>query len=66
MPALPNRITIGELAARSGMAASALRFYEEQGLISAERTAGNQRGSAPHPAPRVLHPGRPGGRADAG
>lgn len=43
MPALPDRITIGELAARSGMATSALRFYEEQGLISAERTAGNQR-----------------------
>ena len=43
MPVLPDRITIGELAARSGMATSALRFYEEQGLISAERTAGNQR-----------------------
>jgi MerR family redox-sensitive transcriptional activator SoxR len=43
MPVLPDRITIGELAARSGMAASALRFYEDQGLISAERTAGNQR-----------------------
>ena len=36
-------LTIGELAARSGVATSALRFYEEQGLISAERTAGNQR-----------------------
>jgi MerR family transcriptional regulator, redox-sensitive transcriptional activator SoxR len=43
MPVLPDRITIGELAARSGMATSALRFYEDQGLISAERTAGNQR-----------------------
>jgi MerR family transcriptional regulator, redox-sensitive transcriptional activator SoxR len=43
MPPLPDRITIGELAARSGMATSALRFYEDQGLISAERTAGNQR-----------------------
>ena len=43
MPALPDRITIGELAARSGVAASALRFYEERGLISAERTPGNQR-----------------------
>jgi MerR family redox-sensitive transcriptional activator SoxR len=43
MPVLPDRITIGELAARSGIATSALRFYEDQGLISAERTAGNQR-----------------------
>lgn len=34
---------IGELAARSGVAASALRFYERQGLIHAERTSGNQR-----------------------
>lgn len=28
---------------RSGVATSALRFYEERGLIEAERTAGNQR-----------------------
>jgi MerR family redox-sensitive transcriptional activator SoxR len=43
MALLPDRITIGELAARSGMATSALRFYGEQGLITAERTTGNQR-----------------------
>ena len=43
MPALPDRITIGELAARSGVATSALRFYEERGLIAAERSSGNQR-----------------------
>jgi len=43
MPLLPDRITIGDLAARSGMATSALRFYEERGLIVAERTTGNQR-----------------------
>jgi len=36
-------LTIGELAARSGVATSALRFYEDQGLISSERSAGNQR-----------------------
>lgn len=36
-------ITIGELARRSGAAASALRFYEAQGLIAAERTMGKQR-----------------------
>jgi len=43
MPVLPDRITIGELAMRSGVATSALRFYEERGLIAAERTPGNQR-----------------------
>jgi MerR family transcriptional regulator, redox-sensitive transcriptional activator SoxR len=36
-------LTIGELARRSGVAASALRFYESKGLISARRTDGNQR-----------------------
>jgi MerR family transcriptional regulator, redox-sensitive transcriptional activator SoxR len=36
-------LTIGELAARSGVAPSALRFYESAGLIGAERTSGNQR-----------------------
>lgn len=36
-------ITIGEVAERSGVSASALRFYETQGLISSTRTAGNQR-----------------------
>src|SRR5690606_10528410 len=34
---------IGQLARRSGVAPSALRFYEEQGLISSRRTPGNQR-----------------------
>jgi MerR family redox-sensitive transcriptional activator SoxR len=36
-------VTIGELAERSGQTASALRFYEAEGLISAERTEGGQR-----------------------
>jgi MerR family redox-sensitive transcriptional activator SoxR len=36
-------LTIGELAHRSGIATSALRFYERQGLISSSRTTGNQR-----------------------
>jgi len=36
-------LTIGELAVRSGVAPSALRFYEEKGLISSVRTTGNQR-----------------------
>ena len=36
-------LTIGEVAARSGVATSALRFYEAEGLISSTRTTGNQR-----------------------
>ena len=40
---MPDGLTIGELSARSGVSQSALRFYERQGLIDAERTEGNQR-----------------------
>ncbi|MGH3860240.1 redox-sensitive transcriptional activator SoxR [Actinokineospora sp.] len=36
-------LTIGEVADRSGVPHTALRFYEERGLITSERTAGNQR-----------------------
>ena len=36
-------LTIGELSARSGFAPSALRYYENLGLISSSRTSGNQR-----------------------
>ena len=43
MPALPTEITIGELALRSGVATSALRFYEARGLITSDRTSGGQR-----------------------
>jgi MerR family redox-sensitive transcriptional activator SoxR len=38
-----DQLTIGELAERSGVARSALRYYEAQGLIAAVRTSGNQR-----------------------
>ena len=38
-----GELTVGEVVARSGVAASALRFYEEHGLISCRRTSGNQR-----------------------
>jgi MerR family redox-sensitive transcriptional activator SoxR len=38
-----DELTIGEVAARGGVATSALRFYEAQGLITARRTSGNQR-----------------------
>jgi MerR family redox-sensitive transcriptional activator SoxR len=40
---VPTELTIGEVVARSGVAASALHFYERQGLITSRRTAGNQR-----------------------
>ena len=53
MARLPVSVTIGELSARTGVAASALRFYEAQGLISAERTSGNQRRYARHMLRRV-------------
>lgn len=35
--------TVGELAERAGVATSALRFYEREGLIHSRRTSGNQR-----------------------
>ena len=36
-------LTIGQLADRSGFATSAIRYYEELGLVTSERTTGNQR-----------------------
>ncbi|GAA1449221.1 redox-sensitive transcriptional activator SoxR [Leifsonia poae] len=43
MSPTPPVLTVGEVATRSGVAVSALHFYERQGLIASERTAGNQR-----------------------
>ncbi|CAN5502849.1 redox-sensitive transcriptional activator SoxR [soil metagenome] len=43
MPKATDPLTIGEIAHRSGVATSALRFYETQGLIASVRTTGNQR-----------------------
>ena len=41
---MSDAMTIGEVAERSGVATSALRFYEDQGLIRSERTdAGHRR-----------------------
>ena len=45
-PARPRRsdwLSVGEVASRSGVAVSALHFYEARGLIRSTRTAGNQR-----------------------
>ena len=36
-------LTIGQVSRRAGVAPSALRYYEEQGLVSATRTAGGAR-----------------------
>src|SRR3954451_5183619 len=36
-------LTIGQVSARAGVAPSALRYYEEQGLIASTRTAGGAR-----------------------
>ncbi|ABM15584.1 MULTISPECIES: redox-sensitive transcriptional activator SoxR [Mycolicibacterium] len=38
-----HELTPGEMAVRSGVAVSALHFYEREGLISSRRTSGNQR-----------------------
>ncbi|MCX6407124.1 MAG: MerR family DNA-binding transcriptional regulator [Propionibacteriales bacterium] len=38
-----HTLTIGEVAAATGVAASAIRFYERQGLLTSHRTSGNQR-----------------------
>jgi MerR family transcriptional regulator, redox-sensitive transcriptional activator SoxR len=46
-------LPIGEVAARSGVAPSALRFYESLGLIGAERTSGGHRLYPRHQLRRV-------------
>jgi MerR family redox-sensitive transcriptional activator SoxR len=38
-----NELTIGELSERSGVATSAIRYYEDRGLVASRRTTGNQR-----------------------
>ena len=40
---MADMITIGEAAKRSGVAASALRYYEERGLIESERAGSGHR-----------------------
>lgn len=38
-----RELSVGEVAARSGIAVSTLHFYEARGLIGSNRNAGNQR-----------------------
>jgi len=40
---MENFLTVGEVAERSGVAVSAIHFYESKGLIASIRNAGNQR-----------------------
>jgi MerR family redox-sensitive transcriptional activator SoxR len=40
---MPTLLSIGDLAQRTGLSVSAIRFYEARGLLSPIRTAGNQR-----------------------
>jgi MerR family redox-sensitive transcriptional activator SoxR len=40
---IAQELSVGEVARRSGVAVSALHFYERKGLIRSLRTAGNQR-----------------------
>lgn len=48
-----KELTVGQLAERSGVAVSALHFYERKGLISSRRTSGNQRRYRRHMLRRV-------------
>ena len=50
---MPAELTIGALSERTGVAASALRYYEAEGLIHATRTDGGQRRYARHTLRRV-------------
>lgn len=42
-PLRPSGLSIGDIAARTGLAVSAIRYYEEEGLIAPHRTAAGQR-----------------------
>lgn len=41
--AMKRGLSIGDLAVRTGLSVSAIRFYEKKGLITPDRNAGNQR-----------------------
>jgi MerR family redox-sensitive transcriptional activator SoxR len=48
-----DMLTVGEVAQRAGIATSAVRFYDDQGLITAVRTPGNQRRYPRHVLRRI-------------
>jgi len=50
---MADLLTIGDVARRSGVAASALRFYEERGMITSDRAGGGQRRFPRHVLRRI-------------
>ena len=52
-PGPTDSLPIGDISRRTGVAPSALHYYESLGLISAERTGGNQRRYSRHMVRRV-------------
>ena len=50
---MADLLTIGEVSKRSGVASSALRFYEQRGLIASERRDGGQRRYPRHVLRRI-------------
>lgn len=50
---LPPTLTVADLARDSGVNPSTVRFYDDQGLITATRTGGNQRRFRPDDSCRV-------------
>lgn len=46
-------LTVGEVSARTGVAVSALHYYESVGLIASSRTGGNQRRYPRHMIRRI-------------
>ncbi|WP_241237453.1 MerR family transcriptional regulator [Brachybacterium saurashtrense] len=53
-PAVAPRLGIGELSARTGASARSLRYYEQQGLLAAARTAAGHRRYDAEAMDRVL------------
>ena len=50
---MADLLTIGDVARRSGVATSALRFYEERGMITSDRAGGGQRRFPRHVLRRI-------------
>lgn len=48
-----DALSVGEMSNRTGLAVSALHFYERHGLIASSRTAGNQRRYPRHMLRRI-------------
>lgn len=50
---MPRELSIGQVATRTGIAVSAIRFYEAQGLVSSNRNRGGQRRFHPEVIRRI-------------